>query len=1258
MGLGHNLKIINKAELNYPCVDITSTRLDIKRSTSTKGDTVIERYSCKTCKENGCCTVYEHCVSCCLHPDKRALLQSMLGKAADTLHILLASVTDRFELCLAKCRTSSSSVEHENSYRDPNAKHCYDASLYKETYGITVKQQSAGSHKELHQSVAVNILDYFVYSKKEVRSCRREDEETSFFRVMNEVISIKEIYEIKYFDGIEIALVNYGYERGVKVTEIKYLQKEGDELILLGLSDSVKLDEDAKVPPVIPNLLRLHKSEPVNPYVPTKDVRFRTENVAVAISNKGKTLRIGASWKKRHNHPEDKTVYECIDQEDTFYSTEFKIKMIEDGVFHTLKPILNDKNNKFEYLSQKSWKCFDNQSIIIRVVNKLKVYGRVHEVETFDGVEIKEKPQIDGFKSVVITEKKYVDHLNRALIFEGNIFFKNGKNKCLRIHEANKARLFVSKFEEEIVSYHGTPTKLVFGESVQDWRQSENTLIGGRGQNVMNFTIIPQKMIGEGTSVAVCQINSNYPDKIFTIFEILNNKLKSLEAMKGPKDSVTFLKYFQNVVNEVWDCASETNCSTILHIPVGSLFLEEKHRTGSWKSGTEILSSADKPKELISSEILEIRYKVDRERRHGVTFIKQREVNRKYESIVIGSKWERIYGTKDTLITTKLVAIRDVNYYLNGNEIYKTDITSRQGLILLVGQRYEQTYNAVERIVCEPLHNKPTALKSIPNVDLLNVKTPVTMNKTTLSKYFEIDQKYWKCKDEDIEQIELLRVVSILKLRPGHSIAQVYHYDGVTIKVDDDVIIQETKYFYNHGNYPVIKYDGFLDVSNLILDKPKNEFFVNKRGESFREVEYSLDNNIILNVANPSRDRTATAILKIDSTWEKKFDNGNDSVIVSCLKKEDAGYSRIIGTDIFYFTNVGDETLFSWRKMENDVYSDLVEYAAQEVWHCMMNEEMVFHKVVNKLIIRNGFKAIRQIYYSAGVSVGTLVFPNKKIALQITQEKFFDPKTEKLLKYVGKLREMTKTDDVVQKLFSMPSKYKGDPRELLEPEQVKDFSQKKFWPLDTLRFFALRSKVDGENILNRINYSQKRFYTKIVNNGLRIFQIGTLWEEELIVINGGEFKCLLDQYNTSPEFTTRYIPKVVEYVDDKLYELDEDEFHYNFKILKTEVWICTNSLNKFIRVVTLFEVTKPAVYAIRYPDGVRVVICKSPSGIIDCVKIQEIVYVRAYDSKVLKYDRDLKIVSVEPNSIGSAIIKKAVSALGGLLQCVGYNSKK
>uniref|UniRef100_A0A0K8RD95 SREBP regulating gene protein n=1 Tax=Ixodes ricinus TaxID=34613 RepID=A0A0K8RD95_IXORI len=52
-------------------------------------------------------------------------LQKIMGKASETFKMLVASITDHFELCLTKCRTSSESVHHENSYRDPSAKHCY-----------------------------------------------------------------------------------------------------------------------------------------------------------------------------------------------------------------------------------------------------------------------------------------------------------------------------------------------------------------------------------------------------------------------------------------------------------------------------------------------------------------------------------------------------------------------------------------------------------------------------------------------------------------------------------------------------------------------------------------------------------------------------------------------------------------------------------------------------------------------------------------------------------------------------------------------------------------------------------------------------------------------------------------------------------------------------------------------------------------------------------------------------------------------------
>ncbi|XP_018926221.1 SREBP regulating gene protein [Cyprinus carpio] len=86
------------------------------------------QYVCKSCLANGCCSVYEYCVSCCLQPDKQPLLERFLNQAAISFQNLFTSVEDHFELCLAKCRTSSQSVQHENTYRNSQAKYCYGES--------------------------------------------------------------------------------------------------------------------------------------------------------------------------------------------------------------------------------------------------------------------------------------------------------------------------------------------------------------------------------------------------------------------------------------------------------------------------------------------------------------------------------------------------------------------------------------------------------------------------------------------------------------------------------------------------------------------------------------------------------------------------------------------------------------------------------------------------------------------------------------------------------------------------------------------------------------------------------------------------------------------------------------------------------------------------------------------------------------------------------------------------------------------------
>jgi len=84
------------------------------------------KYVCTSCDQSAaCCDSYEDCISCCLRPEQRPSLQQILNKAAESNNVLFVSVSDHFELCLAKCRTSSSSVQHENTYRNKIKKYCY-----------------------------------------------------------------------------------------------------------------------------------------------------------------------------------------------------------------------------------------------------------------------------------------------------------------------------------------------------------------------------------------------------------------------------------------------------------------------------------------------------------------------------------------------------------------------------------------------------------------------------------------------------------------------------------------------------------------------------------------------------------------------------------------------------------------------------------------------------------------------------------------------------------------------------------------------------------------------------------------------------------------------------------------------------------------------------------------------------------------------------------------------------------------------------
>lgn len=52
-------------------------------------------------------------------------MEKALEMATGRQTALFATVKDQFELCMAKCRTDSHSVQHENKYKNPDNKFCY-----------------------------------------------------------------------------------------------------------------------------------------------------------------------------------------------------------------------------------------------------------------------------------------------------------------------------------------------------------------------------------------------------------------------------------------------------------------------------------------------------------------------------------------------------------------------------------------------------------------------------------------------------------------------------------------------------------------------------------------------------------------------------------------------------------------------------------------------------------------------------------------------------------------------------------------------------------------------------------------------------------------------------------------------------------------------------------------------------------------------------------------------------------------------------
>ncbi|XP_039291411.1 uncharacterized protein LOC111051870 isoform X1 [Nilaparvata lugens] len=144
----------------------------------------------------------------------------------------------------------------------------------------------------------VSVTDYFVYVAQEVWICtgNQMNENPTFYRVRNELFSIKDIREVYYGLGVSVSMIRHHLTIGnrSKIEEIKYFVQDASTKELTKTSKllikSYKIEKNNAVS--IPNLS--------NEFV-LSDVREKINGEGMAqvnVSSTGESFKIGSSWKK------------------------------------------------------------------------------------------------------------------------------------------------------------------------------------------------------------------------------------------------------------------------------------------------------------------------------------------------------------------------------------------------------------------------------------------------------------------------------------------------------------------------------------------------------------------------------------------------------------------------------------------------------------------------------------------------------------------------------------------------------------------------------------------------------------------------------------------------------------------------------------------------------------------------------------------------------------------------------------------------
>ncbi|RZF39877.1 hypothetical protein LSTR_LSTR008482 [Laodelphax striatellus] len=399
-----------------------------------------------------------------------------------------------------------------------------------------------------------DFVELFTIVERKVYFCKAErSNDNPVYSVKQTLIGKGNIKEVEFGQGItELYSIRIENGKSIRYTEVKYFDastRKPVEYVVL-FKDGTEEDESS-----VSQYSKNYKRCDIQ-YQLTPRTIYRT-----LINPEGFNIRVGSRPTEEISFRKDMRCQKMeFDKRVNEFNTEFKFNAVEDNEFHAY--VTEDSLKDIEYKSRNAWECSPEGSTdmpIIRVENYFKVLIPVHQIETYDGVEITVSPSTTDrlTKNLKIFEIKYLKLARggyRPVKIIGNRLKFPDYEDVLTASAVGSSTWAIEK-NEMFSSVDQVPIRR-HNEKAGDTVKFHKFKIMNNGEALIKFTI-PSPTTTPDPDLLICKNLESHSDAVLPYFEILNARTNAkIEEMHSAKDVTFNSKYFENSVHKIWKCNS------------------------------------------------------------------------------------------------------------------------------------------------------------------------------------------------------------------------------------------------------------------------------------------------------------------------------------------------------------------------------------------------------------------------------------------------------------------------------------------------------------------------------------------------------------------------------------------------------------------------------------------------------------------------------------------------------------------------------